>query len=205
MPNLTRKIKEIVKISDPTLPYDLTQYYPINSQKNLQQFWETYFPLVQLSLNYFGYSLNNSGLQPDHLGIQVNNRKEFISCHKKLMKISTLLSEEIVNKRWCSIYKFKKPPTTKGNIFIPRIEIYNPTPKQHNLEIKSGIEHVAFTVKNYSQFIKEWSSKKLPILYEKKIDNSTFFKTPFINGLLIEFRNDELGEWSHTFKKCNSG
>lgn len=190
-----RKIKKIIKLSSFEILPNLVKYYPINSQKNLQQFWETYFPLVETSLNYYGYFLDDNNLCLDHLGLQVNDKKEFVLCHKKLIKIAILLSEEVVNGRWCSIYKFKNPPIIAGKFFVPRIEIYNPMPKQDIREIKSGIEHIAFTVRDYILFRKEWIGKNLPVLYEKKIDTSKFFKTPFLNGLLIEFRNDELGEW----------
>lgn len=172
---------------------NLAAYYPLNSQQNLENFWKGYLKLVDLTLNNFGFSITDPNLIPDHLGLQVRNKEEFKQCHEKLLNIATLLSEEVVNDRWCNIYQFKQTPTS-DDVSVPRIEIFDPMPGQNERELRSGIEHLAFQVKNYSQFVKEWMKKNSPIEYEKQIGHSTFFKTPFVNGILLEFRNDRLGE-----------
>jgi len=172
----------------------LTNLYPIHSIEELKEYLTPYLKLVLFNLKQYKINLNTINGRGDHIGLQVLLNREFDSCHKILLKNSKLIHDHIIQNRRNRIYRFKNPPQI-GDICIPRIEIFEPKPDTNIKKLRAGIEHIAFTVDNYDKFLKSCQKKNIPIDKTNDMNGSKFLKTTFVNGIEIEFRNDQLGEW----------
>lgn len=170
----------------------LTRYYPIKSTDEITEFLHSYFPLVVFTLQKFELNLNTS-IAGDHLGLQALSKDEFDQCHDFLTQYSTLIHDGIIHERRNRVYRFNNAIVT-DKYTIPRIEIFEPKPNADITKLRPGIEHIAFTVKNYERFVDLCKDRGVPIDKMVDIAGSKFFKTRLLNGIEIEFRNDQLGE-----------
>jgi len=171
---------------------NLLAYYPVLSIKVIQEFAKAYFPLVELTCQQFQINLHDTGINGDHFGLQVLSDIEFDQCHKILLQYTKLVHDHVIHQRRNRVYHYHLPVQVNG-ITIPKIEIFEPKPDADISKLRPGIEHIAFVVDDYDQFLTEYKSKRIPIDKEINLQGSKFFKTKFINIIEIEFRNDELG------------
>jgi len=171
----------------------LTNFYPIHSVEELEKYLTPYLKLVLFSLEQYKINLNTANASGDHVGLQVLSSQEFDDCHQILLKNSKLIHDDIIHDRRNRIYRFHAAPHS-SDITIPRIEIFEPKPGVDIRKLRAGIEHVAFTIGNYDEFLSRCQKSNIPIDKINNINGSKFFKTRFINGVEIEFRNDFLGE-----------
>ena len=171
---------------------DLTHYYPIKSIESIKKFLQSYLHLVKFTLQQYELNLNTS-ISGDHLGLQVLSSEEFDQCHDILLGYCELIHDDIIHDRRNRVYRFK-PAIVIDDIAIPRIEIFEPKPNADVSKLRAGIEHIAFVVDDYDDFAARCKEKSIPIDKEVNLDGSKFFKTRLLNGIEIEFRNDQLGE-----------
>jgi hypothetical protein len=175
---------------------NLSHYYPIQSIKVFREYLDAYLPLIIFGAKQYELNLNTFKISGDHLGLQVLSRDEFDKCHEILLKIADLIHDSVIHNRRNRVYRFNDMPKS-NSISVPRIEIFEPKPSANISKLRPGIEHIAFMMDGYDNFVLECKKKNVPIDKEVSFeDGSKFFKTTFVNGIEIEFRNDELGEWS---------
>lgn len=169
--------------------------YPIQSNKELNTFLNSYIEYVLSVAGSLNINLQDEIFLGDHLGLQVLSSEEFDKCHDMLLEYSEMIHDTIIHERRNRIYRFKKPLNIKG-ITLPKIETFEPKPNADISKLRPGIEHIAFYVKEYDNFLEECKHNNVPI--DKAIDmsGSKFFKTKLIDNIEIEFRNDRLGEWN---------
>lgn len=171
----------------------LTHLYPIHSTEEIEKYLAPYLKLVLFNLKQYNIDLNAISGSGDHIGLQVLSSQEFDDCHGILLKNSELIHDHVIHDRRNRVYHFKTPPQA-SDIIVPRIEIFEPKPNANIGKLRAGIEHVAFTVENYDEFLSDCQKRGIPIDKTNNLDGSKFFKTTFVNGIEIEFRNDQLGE-----------
>ena len=170
----------------------LVDFYCIHNRDNLFRYTRIYWQLVSFYLDK--YQINDSfDFRGDHLGLQVLSVEEFDQCHEIFLEYSSLINKDIIHQRRNNIYKFNMP-LKLDNISIPKIEIFEPKPDANLGKLRPGIEHISLKVNNYQKLLQVSRDKGVPIDKAKEINGSRFFKTQFINGVEIEFRNDGLGE-----------
>ena len=168
--------------------------YPIQSNKELNTFLNSYIDSALSVAKSLNINLQGKIFSGDHLGLQVLSSEEFDKCHNILLEYAKMIHDTIIHKRRNRIYHFKKLLNVKG-IIIPKIEIFEPKPNADITKLRPGIEHIAFYVEGYDNFLEECKKNNVPIDKAINIDGSKFFKTELINNIEIEFRNDRLGEW----------
>ncbi len=167
--------------------------YPIQSSKALNDFFDFYIKNVLKVASSLNFDLKGNNFSGDHLGLQVLSADEFDESHWLLLEYSQMIHDGIIHNRRNRIYFFKKPLDSDG-VIMPKIEIFEPKPNAKISRLRPGIEHVAFVVKNYDNFLEDCRQKNIPIDKVIDIGSSKFFKTKLINNVEIEFRNDKLGE-----------
>lgn len=179
---------------------NLNDFYPIQSIDLLKEYLDVYMPLIIFGAKHYGINLNVSNIHGDHLGLQAVSKADFDKCHELLLQMADLIHDDVIHDRRNRVYRFKDIPESNG-ISVPRIEIFEPKPGADVSKLRPGIEHIAFTVDDYDVFVSECKQKNIPI--DKEVDSDDgfrFFKTTFINGVEIEFGNEELGE--HIMQQC---
>ncbi|HCC67715.1 TPA: hypothetical protein DEP90_00675 [Patescibacteria group bacterium] len=160
----------------------------ISKKEDLQKLVNSYEMKVLSVLDSFNLKTH---LLCDHLGYLLHNSEEFDKVSKAMLEYSVLIKEVILHGRRIRVFKLKESLTGKFN--IPKIEIFEPKQGLDPSELRYGIEHIAFTVKDWEEFILK-DRERLPIVKEGSVGNSLFMKTEIINTIEIEFRNDRLGE-----------
>lgn len=168
-----------------------SSYYSLNSFSELQSFTNVYLPLVESMLLKFNIALFEDELKGDHLGVQVLSSDEFDYVDRALSKYSKVTHRGMIHNRRNNVYKLNISLKYK-DIEIGLIEIFEPKPEADIKKLKPGIEHVAFEVKNYEDFLNKFKKSEFPIDKEVELSGSKFFKTAFINLVEVEFRNDSL-------------
>ncbi len=168
--------------------------YPIQSIDEIKTYLESYLNSVLSVANRLNINLLDKKFSGDHLGLQVLSKEEFDKCHDMLLGYSEMIHDSIIHERRNRIYRFKEILSVKG-IAIPKIETFEPKPNADIFKLRPGIEHIAFYVENYNNFLEECKQKNIPIDKVVDINGSKFFKTKLIDNTEIEFRNDSLGEW----------
>lgn len=170
----------------------LSPYYSIKSLHHLKEYLKIYTKLVEVVAKHLGVNLKNPKIKGDHLGVQVLSKKEFKICSEKLTQYSTLINESIIHERRVRIYRLNKP--LKINSFsFSLIEIFEPKPGADLKKLKPGVEHLAFKVDDYEEFLARCKKNNLPLDKEGKNKNLKFFKTRLLDLVEIEFRNKSLG------------
>ena len=171
----------------------LYKYYSIQSREKLEAYVKRYLEMVRVVLNNFSVDLENNNIEGDHLGVQVISAREFNECSKLLSTYSRLIHDKVIHDRRNRVYEFDRHIST-NYLKIPRIEIFEPKPGADIKNLKPGIEHVAFYVKNYFDFVKELKKNDVPIDKEAEYSKGSWFiKTSFLDLVEVEFRNDYLG------------
>jgi hypothetical protein len=167
--------------------------YPIHSNEELNEFLESYIPLVLAAAKKFDIDLKDDRFSGDHLGFQVMSGNEFDIYHQIILKNSKMIKDSVIHERRNRIYRFKDYLQADG-IVVPRIEMFEPKPNADLADLRPGIEHISFTVEAYDDFLQECQKRGVPIDKVVDMKGSKFFKTKLIDNIEIEFRNDELGE-----------
>lgn len=167
--------------------------YPIKSQTELNEFSNSYIEAVLEVAKKLNIDLGDDKFFGDHLGLQVLSGKEFDQCHALFLEYSEMIHDAIIHDRRNRVYRFREP-LQSNDIIMPRIEMFEPKPGADLDKLRPGIEHIAFTVKDYDVFLEECRQNNVPIDKAVGMDGSKFFKTKLIDSIEIEFRNDKLGE-----------
>ena len=175
----------------------MNQYFSLGTFEELKALAGGYLPLVRVVLGSFGIDTEKEKLVGDHFGVIVTTPEDFDACDKSILGYSELIHSGLVKERRNNIYKFKEP-ISAGGIVIPKIEIFEYTPKENDRFLKYGLDHVCFKVEDFDIFLAREQEKGIPI--ERIIlgdygHGGKFFKTKTISNVMIEFRNDALGEW----------
>lgn len=168
-------------------------YYPIETNKILNNFFDFYIKDVLVVADNMGINLQAGNFFGDHLGLQVLSVEEFDKSHIIFLEYSEMIHDNIIHNRRNRVYRFKNSLDAEG-IKIPKIEIFEPKPEADISKLRPGIEHISFVVKNYDNFLEECKQKNISIDKVVDMGGSKFFKTKIINNVEIEFRNDKLGE-----------
>ncbi len=130
-------------------------------------------------------------LTPDHLGVLTHSSEEFENLTKTLLQYSTQIKEIVLHERRVRVFKLNSP--LSGRYKVPKIEIFEPKPNIDITKLRFGVEHIAFQVKNFDEYI-SITKGKVGIIKEGTVGNSKFAKTEILNTVEIEFRSDALGE-----------
>jgi len=139
----------------------------------------------------FKIDLADKNIIGDHLGVQVLDNTELIEVSNQLLSYTHLNKEKIIHNRKNRIFKLNESFEVLG-ITLNNIEVFEPKPDADLKKLKPGIEHVAFSVKNYDSFLLSCQKNNVPI--DKIVDakGHKFFKTSFVNLVEIEFGNESL-------------
>lgn len=159
----------------------------IYTKGNLQSFYTSYAKSVKFILDDYGIS----EVIPDHLGCLTHSKEEFEEATLELLKSAKQIKEIELHGRRVRVFKFEEP--LNSDFPMPKIEIFEPKPDAELKNLRFGIEHIGFYVKNFDEFLNNFESK-LPVAKKGQVNSSFFLKTETLNTVEIEFRSDKLGE-----------
>lgn len=172
----------------------MNKYYSLKNITELNEYLQVYIPLVNLFLKHYSLDLKQYNLLVDHIGVQMLNSDDFDQITEQLNTYSTLIKVKEIHNRRNGIFKLNTEFIVNG-LLIPSIEIFEPKPDFPPSQLRLGIEHIAFYTDSisYDSLLAYFKQNQLPIDKEGEFSKgSKFFKTTFINGVEIEFRNDQL-------------
>ena len=173
---------------------DFLQNYLIKDREQLENYINTYITKTIAVGNNLGINLHEKRFLGDHVGLQVLDAKEFDTVSDVLKGYSSLIHDTVIHNRRNRIFEFNQTLETDG-ISIPRIEIFEPKPNADLKKLRPGIEHIAFKVGDYGDFLAECQNRGIAIDKIIEYNGSKFFKTAIVDGIEIEFRNDLLGRF----------
>lgn len=169
--------------------------YSIENVEQLRDYLNTYIQTVITVADNLGINLHEKKFSGDHIGLQVLDSNEFDVVSDVLGGYCSLIHDTVIHNRRNRIFEFNQALEV-GGIKIPRIEIFEPKPGADMKKLRPGIEHIAFKVDGYDDFLIECQNRKVSIDKIVEHNGSKFFKTAIFNGVEIEFRNDYLGRFN---------
>ncbi len=177
----------------PNLPH----YYPVNNSDELRRYLSVYLPLVIEECRRFSIDVRQKRFQADHLGLQVLNSEEFDHVSTSLLAFSTIVKDEPIQHRRNQVFRFAVPVEEQG-FQLSGIEIFEPKPGESLSKLRAGVEHIAFVVHDYEDFLSEVAARGIPIAKKADYGSGEFFKTVFLNGVEVEFRSSFLTQPSRS-------
>lgn len=159
------------------------------NRESLENFNLAYGELINSVLTTL--NISSEELIPDHLGILLHSSSEFEDISQQLLQYSIQIKEIVLHERRVRVFKLNSPLSGRYN--IPKIEIFEPKPNIDITKLRFGVEHIAFQVKNFDEYIFS-TKRKVGIIKEGSVGDSKFAKTEILNTVEIEFRSDALGE-----------
>lgn len=166
--------------------------YSLVSYTALQDYLKLYIPLVLHVAKQYEIDLLSVPFECDHIGYQSIGKEDYENCITKLLGFATKISEITLHDRRVAKFKFMEPIKI-DKLVIPGIEIFEPKPGADIAKLKAGIEHIAFVnTEDFRAFYDNTLKNNVPVEKYVAGDDSTFFKTKFIDLVEIEFRNRRL-------------
>ena len=117
-------------------------------KENIQRFVDSYFKSVLFMLNT--YNIPFEDVVCDHIGCLLHDSIEFDEVTSELNTYTKLIKSIELHNRRVKVFQLDDP--INSEFVLPKIEIFEPKPEADLKQLRFGIEHVAFYVKDWDIF-----------------------------------------------------
>lgn len=169
--------------------------YGITTWRTLARCASRYMRLALTVALLEGVDLTSARFAGDHLGLQARSAREFDDVVRTVGAYALPVRRESIDGRRNCVLRLRRP-LRGGGWEMPLVEVFEPKLREAPRDLRPGIEHCAFVVSDYEQWLRDWPGRRE--LVAKRRDSATrvFVKTWIINGIELELRPVSLGKLS---------